>query len=58
LAQLPESLDSKITEGLSLANGEALVKTISKLNLGPAGKQAGETFVDSINTALGSIDPD
>ena len=45
-------------ENLSLEAAQNLENTLSELNLGPLGAEAGEKFVAGLNTMLAGIDPD
>ena len=45
-------------ENLSLEAAQNLENTLSELNLGPLGAEAGEKFVAGLNTMLAGVDPD
>jgi len=42
-------------EGLSLETAKALQETLTTINLGPAGKAAGKSFVEGLNTLLEDV---
>lgn len=55
---IAEILGEQVTEGLSATDAEVLINAVSKYNLGPAGKEAGEQFISGINDMLSGINPD
>ena len=65
LADADEAWDSikipdnfKFADDLSLRAAKALEDQISKINLGPAGEEAGKQYVEKLNEMLGELDPE
>jgi hypothetical protein len=43
---------------LSITAADKLSKLFHNINLGPAGKEAGKTFTDGLNTMLAEVNPE
>lgn len=55
LSELPSTLDSKLKDGLTISTGKNLADAIGKINLGPSGEKAGETFAEGLNKMLSEV---
>ena len=50
---IPDSLDSTISDKLSLGTAKALEESVDAINLGPLGEEGGRAYVDGLEMALG-----
>ena len=54
--KIPDSLSKNLADNITLGTAEAVQSTIDSINLGPSGVQAGEDFVQGLNTMLDGVD--
>ena len=50
---IPDSLDSAVSDKLSLGTAKALEESVEAINLGPLGEEGGRAYVDGLEMALG-----